>query len=431
MPLHAVRLPAPTVKLRPSFTPLSSLIASALVLAELIDAAPRVLLVIGAPMVTATALHARLPRAIRFAITAFAGVVTLGAGLITRSPLLVAAGVLLLAISMREGWGINRGLRRRRVWTRRVSITLAGLSLGFFVVYPTLLAVTYTAKPRQSISDTALGLSHETIRFPASDGVSLVGWFVPSQNRAAVIVVHGGGGDREGAILHARALAGSDYGVLLYDARGRGESSGRANALGWGWDNDVRGAVDFLAKRGFTRIGLLGLSTGAEAVVTEAANDPRVDAVVADGLQGRRLSDTDRLSGGNRLSIAPVFAVLEAELRLVRGDRPPAPLAQLVQRVATTRPLLLIATSGFEGDWNRAYAAASKARLWVLPGVGHTRGLQARPNEYRARVLGLFGTGLQPPTDAALGEPSTEFVAGSAIRRPSADEQGAAGTISR
>ena len=41
-------------------------------------------------------------------------------------------------------------------------------------------------------------------------------------------------------------LAKAGYGVLLYDARGRGESAGHENAAGWQWDRDVRGAVSFL-----------------------------------------------------------------------------------------------------------------------------------------------------------------------------------------
>ena len=43
------------------------------------------------------------------------------------------------------------------------------------------------------------------------------------------------------------------YGVLLYDARGRGESGGHENAFGWQWDRDVRGAVSFLPSRGIHR----------------------------------------------------------------------------------------------------------------------------------------------------------------------------------
>ena len=34
------------------------------------------------------------------------------------------------------------------------------------------------------------------------------------------MIVHGGGGDRDGARAHAAMLARAGYGVLLYDARG-------------------------------------------------------------------------------------------------------------------------------------------------------------------------------------------------------------------
>src|SRR5206468_6761371 len=141
---------------------------------------------------------------------------------------------------------------------------------------PTLIVVGYLAKPRAAINEAALGLPHERVRFAASDGVQLSGWYVPSRNGAAIVLVHGGGGDRQGTIRHARMLAKAGYGVLLYDARGRGESQGHENAAGWQWDRDVRGAVSFLTSRGIDNIGLLGLSTGAEAVVTEAASDKRV-----------------------------------------------------------------------------------------------------------------------------------------------------------
>ena len=195
----------------------------------------------------------------------------LGAGLIARSNLLIVAGVLYLLAAISRGWGVNRGRRRRRAWTNRLLAIVGAVLVGFFVALPTLLAVDFLAKPRASINQAALGLPHERVAFPASDGVRLAGWYVPSRNGAAVVLVHGGGGDRQGTVLHARMLAKAGYGVLLYDARGRGESAGHENAAGWQWDRDVRGAVSFLTSRGIDHIGLLGLSTGAEAVVTEAA----------------------------------------------------------------------------------------------------------------------------------------------------------------
>jgi pimeloyl-ACP methyl ester carboxylesterase len=204
------------------------------------------------------------------------------------------------------------------------------------------------------------------------------------------VLVHGGGGDRQGTIRHARLMARAGYGVLLYDARGRGESAGHENAFGWEWDRDVRGAVSYLTARGIHRVGLLGLSTGAEAVVTEAASDPRVKAVVADGLQGRTASDASHLGFGNRISLEPGFAIMGAEIRLARGERQPKPLLTLVREVAHTRPLLVIGTVSFEREFDRAYTRGTNAQLWELPKSEHTKGLEDHPSQYRKRVLSLF-----------------------------------------
>jgi alpha/beta superfamily hydrolase len=66
------------------------------------------------------------------------------------------------------------------------------------------------------------------------------------QNGAAVVVVHGGSSDRNGSADHARMLARHGSGVLLYDARGRGESDGSENNYGWDWAKDIAGALAFV-----------------------------------------------------------------------------------------------------------------------------------------------------------------------------------------
>ena len=126
---------------------------------------------------------------------------------------------------------MNRGRRRAGPGRIARSAAVGAVLVAFFVVYPTLLAVDYLAKPRDPINQAALGLPHERVTFPASDGVRLSGWYIASRNGAAIVLVHGGGGDRQGTIRHARMLAEAGYGVLLYDARGRGESAGHENAV--------------------------------------------------------------------------------------------------------------------------------------------------------------------------------------------------------
>ncbi len=342
--------------LQPLLVPLASLLLAL----TLLGTGWRLLLVIALPVLVTGAFAHRLPRSAGAALALLLGTLALGAGLIARIDLLLAAAVLYLLAGLSQGWGVNRGRRRLRAWTNRALSTVGAVFVGFLVVYPTLIVVDYLAKPRASINQAALGLPHEHVDFPASDGVRVAGWYVPSRNGAAIVLVHGGGGDRQGTISHTRMLARAGYGVLLYDARGRGESAGRENAFGWQWDRDVHGAVSFLTGRGINRIGLLGLSTGAEAVVTEAATDPRVDAVVSDGLQGRTAEDASHLPFGDRISLEPLFAVAGIEIELASGQAQPNPLIGLVHDVARSRPLLLIGTVNFEREFDRAYTRGTK-----------------------------------------------------------------------
>ena len=381
---------ARAIALQPLLVPLASLLVAVAVL----GAGARLLIVVALPALAIGAVAHRLPRPARAAVALLLGVLALGAGLISRSDSLVVAGTLFLLAGVSYGWGVNRGRRRRRAWTNRLLAIVGAVLVGFFVVFPTLLAVDFLAKPRASINQAALGLPHERVAFPATDGVRLAGWYVPSHNGAAVALVHGGGGDRQGTILHAQMLASAGYGVLLYDARGRGESAGHENAAGWQWDRDVRGAVSFLTRRGIDHVGVLGLSTGAEAVVTEAASDGRVEAVVADGLQARTAADASHASFGDRISFEPGFAVAGLEIRLARNESQPRPLIDVVHSVARTRPLLLIATIAFERKIDRVYTRGTKAQLWELPASAHTKGLQDHPMTYARRVLSLFNNTL-------------------------------------
>jgi hypothetical protein len=356
----------------------------------------RVLVVVGSPLLAVGGFSRFLPRGPRAAVLTFAALLLVGGGLIARSPLSLAGGLLLLAAGVATAWGVNRERSWPRAWVLRATTAIGAVLVVLFLAYPLLLAIDYLAKPRRPIDAQALQLPHRDISFPAADGVRLSGWYVPGTNGAAIVLVHGGGGDREGTIRHARLLAASGYGVLLYDARGRGESGGQENAFGWRWDRDVRGAVNYLEAAGIRHIGLLGLSTGAEAVVTEAASDPRVAAVVSDGLQGRTPGDAGNLGFGNRISIQPAFVVLSAAIRAVRGEHQPPPLLDLVHRVAASRPLLLIGTEGFERELDRAYVRGTGAQLWELPDTAHTQGLAMHPAAYAERVLTVFDGALRP-----------------------------------
>ena len=282
--------------------------------------------------------------------------------------------------------------------TGRIAATVAAaVPLVVVVVLPLVSAMWLGGKPRQPLAPATFPVAHRDVELRAKDGTRLSGWYVPSRNGAAVVLVHGGGGSRNGVRRQALLLARHGYGVLLYDERGRGRSGGTNQSMGWDWGQDVEAGIDFaLSQPGTTRVGLLGLSTGAEVVVSVAAHDPRVRAVVAEGVIGRTFPDTLHQRATDDIVGIPYWAVALTSLWVENGTAPPAPLTDEFRRVVP-RPVLLIAARRNlpERVTARTWAHAGRptTRLW-LADAGHTAAFAAFPRLYRQRVLGLFGRAL-------------------------------------
>ena len=310
------------------------------------------------------------------------------------APFAVLGAALLLgsALAIRER---PRVASRAWRWSRRALTVVTALVVLAFVVTPISAAVWVTQAPRETVRP--FDLVHQDVSLHTRDGLRLAAWYVPSRNGAAVVVVHGGGGTRNGSERHARMLARAGYGVLLYDARGNGESEGRHDAMGWTWEPDVAAAVDFLSRRPDVRgrVGAVGISTGAEAVLQAAARDDKIAAVVSDGAIARNLAETRQLAGAEELQAVPYYGILVATIRTLTGTHQPPPLQQLVPAIAP-RPVLLIATGeGTEQAMNRAYhRAAPVTELWELPRIGHTLGLRDAPAAYARRVIRFLDAAL-------------------------------------
>ncbi len=303
-----------------------------------------------------------------------------------------AAGVVLVGLSAAIVWR-HRGSSNWRARTAAVPATLVALA---FVLIPTGMAIVEVHKWRESVGTPPSAAYHD-VTFRSTDGLELAGWYRPSANGASIIVAHGGGSDRRGAVAHASMLARHGYGVLLYDARGRGESEGDPNSYAWGWEKDANGAVAFLKRQPDVRdgrIGGLGLSSGADALVDVAATNPDLRATIGDGTALRTFEDAKRLGGGTIVDGAAAWSMFKA-IEVIGGQEPPVALEDRISRI--TSPLLLISSGRVaEYDFNALYmkSAQPTTRHWNMPHGHHTRGLREYPAEYERRVTGFFAQSL-------------------------------------
>jgi uncharacterized protein len=358
----------------------------------------------------AVLLRPRFSRATRFALAVpvgllFAGAATVahvlhvifvgadwgdvtGVGAALGGVALIAGGCAALAAPA----PLPRAGRGRRL--ARLAGWIAGaLVIGQFTLLPLVAATVTSHAVRLRVDPAALSVAHSDVRLRTADGDTIAGWYAPSRNGAALVVVHGSGGSRKGTVRQVELLARHGYGVLAIDLPGHGESGGHANLLGANAQPAVTAAVDWLSRRSDVdprRIGGLGLSLGAEVLLEAAARDARLHAVVADGAE--RASDDRKLGVGAGLERA-VGAAARIATRALTGMHEAPPLVDSMPRIAPRR-VLLIAAGGRPDEIpvNRAYltAAGQSAALWTIPDAPHTQGLARHRAEYEARVIAFL-----------------------------------------
>jgi fermentation-respiration switch protein FrsA (DUF1100 family) len=243
------------------------------------------------------------------------------------------------------------------------------------------------------------GMSYENITVTTADGLTLVGWWVPSLNGAAIIAQHGYKASRGEMLNEAGMLHRRGYGVLLASMRVHDQSGGDLITLGRLEVADLAAWHRFVVSQpgvDAQRIGILGNSLGGTLAIEFAARTPSIAAVVAHS-PFSSLADT-----------------LETSVRFFTG-LPPFPFAPLIafwaEREAgisiedvdatrwiprlSPRPVFLLQGGAdvvvSTGSGQRLYDAAGEPKeLWFDAKVGHAAFDGVRAAEYERRVGGFF-----------------------------------------
>jgi pimeloyl-ACP methyl ester carboxylesterase len=269
---------------------------------------------------------------------------------------------------------------------------------------PAILA-TNAPRPHIGATPASRGLGFEDVVLTTRDGLRLAGWYVPSSNRAAVVLLHGAGSTRSNVLDQAEVLARHGFGVLAVDARGHGESGGRAMDFGWLGDADIAAATAFLARRPDVdpeRIGAVGLSMGGEEAIGASATDAHLRAVVAEGATARVAADEAWLSeayGVRGLVQEQLERVQDLLTDALTSASPPISLHEAVERARTVRFLLIGAgTDPEETETLRHLRSAGPDRVetWAAADAGHTEALDRSPDEWEERVISFLTRELDP-----------------------------------
>lgn len=201
-------------------------------------------------------------------------------------------------------------------------------------------------------SPAALGLKAEEVRIATANARQLHAWLIraPQQEQerdgpqAAVVVVHGWGGNAAMMLPLARPLHEAGFAALFIDTRCHGASDDDRFTSLPRFAEDAEHAFAWLAARpGIDpqRIALLGHSVGAGAVLFAASRTPQVAAVVSVAAFSHPVAMMRRLLAAKRLPERPLGRYILDYVQKTIGHRfdDIAPLTTIAR---IRRPVLLV-----------------------------------------------------------------------------------------
>lgn len=320
--------------------------------------------------------------------------------------------------------GLGAGVR----WARRLVALLLALAGVFALGYAglsTYVAARLIYVPPSPITRTpsSLGLTYRDVTFPArGDGLALRGWFIPGvlpdgtfTDARTIIMVHGTRTNRTdlpaGLLDLSGELARHGFAILAFDMRGMGESAPAAITFGLDEQRDVLGAVDFLRagempypELGRPRaIGGWGVSMGGATLLFAAAQEPAIQAVVADSAYSDFLPVIEtQLPRASGLPPFMTPGVLAAASALYGADYFDIRPEDVVARLAP-RPVLFIQGTDDHyvppGDALALYDAArqapgARASVWQVPGADHAQSYHVAGTAYVSRVVAFYAAAL-------------------------------------
>lgn len=127
-----------------------------------------------------------------------------------------------------------------------------------------------------------VGLTYEQIQITTSDGIKIIGWYVPHPNaQASILFFHGNAGNMSDRLFDLKQFHLAGYNTLMIDYRGYGESDGKPTEQGTYLD--AQAAWKYLTedrKVSPDHIILFGRSLGGAVAIDLATHHPPAALIV-------------------------------------------------------------------------------------------------------------------------------------------------------
>lgn len=304
----------------------------------------------------------------------------------------------------------NRGRKAKRALTGFLGLVLiAAVSFAVMMARSEGIKLVHPQRTisEQTPADWPSLANWEELRLETADGLELAAWYVPPKAQgegAALVFVHGLGGNRGSMLPQAAFLAEAGYGALLLDLRNHGISDGEITSLGYYEVDDVRSAVEYLLAQQEVdpeRIGLIGQSMGGATVLRAAARIPEVTAVVAESaftsIEDNVANGVRELTGLPPFPFAPLviyFSQQEADVA-IELVRPIDDIAMI-----SPRPIFFIHGAldvlvPVENS-RRMYDMAGGPRdLYIIEDAGHHPLYDIEPEMFEQRMIAFLDTYLR------------------------------------
>lgn len=275
-----------------------------------------------------------------------------------------------------------------------ILLFIVGFSLLYFLlsIYPPKMGV--ERNPSQ------LGYDYENVEFETEDGLTLAGWFIPSNESDAVIIVGHGYPFSKSNVLHLSRFLYPEYNLLFFDFRSFGDSEGRHTTVGHKERKDFRSAVEYLKIRediNPEKIGALGFSLSASVMIMAETD---VKAIVAESPYANLnllLEDVYKMFpgftkkpfvwltnlygilfiGSNPKDVSPMDSIadLEVPVLLIHGEKD--------SEIPIKHSELIYENSN-----------KNLTEFWRVEGSGHGMTYSLKGKEYERRIIEFFNAHL-------------------------------------